>query len=187
MKHAASVRATAPVPTIPIARCAMDVRDRAEIGGFLRGIAAKIPLTSMLSSAFRSASRGTRGCRCIHILRTVPEYRTWRQQQEGDVGFVPTMGALHPGHLSLVGASSEANSATVASIFVNPLQFAPHEDFDRYPRRVERDVELLASRGVSAVFVPDAREMYASKRPAQVVIPDIDTIAEGAARPGFFR
>mmetsp|Transcript_11552 Transcript_11552/g.36924 ORF Transcript_11552/g.36924 Transcript_11552/m.36924 type:complete len:310 (+) Transcript_11552:1232-2161(+) len=141
---------------------------------------------SAAATSLRSRSRSTCGRRWIQVCRTVPEYRAWRQQQSGSVGFVPTMGALHDGHLSLVDAARDANAATVASIFVNPLQFAPHEDFDRYPRRVERDVELLESHGVSAVFVPDARQMYASKEPARVVIPNIDSIAEGAARPGFF-
>jgi len=102
------------------------------------------------------------------------------------VGFVPTMGALHEGHLALIDTARAACDRVVASIFVNPLQFGPNEDFTRYPRPVERDTALLAARGCDALFLPDVAEMYPT---------DADTVVSqriatehlcGAWRPGHF-
>jgi pantoate--beta-alanine ligase len=103
------------------------------------------------------------------------------------VGLVPTMGALHAGHLSLVDAALAECDRVMASIFVNPTQFGPGEDFSRYPRPLERDLEMLRERGCHWAFVPDAAEMYP---PAFDTYIDVGAIArpwEGVARPGHFR
>lgn len=104
----------------------------------------------------------------------------------GTVALVPTMGALHDGHLALVDIAARAASTVVVSIFVNPLQFGPSEDFTRYPRTLERDVDALAGRGVSIVFAPSVDEMYAGKRGTTVVPPEGSDAFEGAVRPGHF-
>lgn len=101
--------------------------------------------------------------------------------------FVPTMGNLHEGHLSLVRQAKSHGLPVVASIFVNRLQFAPHEDFDRYPRTLARDRELLASAGCDIVFAPDERELYPQPQTYKVAPdPAIADILEGHFRPGFF-
>lgn len=108
----------------------------------------------------------------IPVIRDLPSLRRWRQQVRSSgrtVGIVPTMGALHAGHLSLVQASkASTNQATVVTVFVNPTQFAPHEDLDAYPRTMERDLELLQNLrrdsdglgGEIVVFAPDRHTMY---------------------------
>ena len=105
----------------------------------------------------------------------------------GQCAFVPTMGNLHEGHLSLVRQAKQHGLPVVASIFVNRLQFAPHEDFDRYPRTLARDSELLQSAGCNLVFAPDERELYPQPQTVKVV-PDaaLADILEGHFRPGFF-
>jgi pantoate--beta-alanine ligase len=104
----------------------------------------------------------------------------------GTVGFVPTMGNLHAGHLSLVRLAHERASRVVASIFVNRLQFAPHEDFDRYPRTFEADCEKLAAAGVDIVFAPDERVLYPEPQRYMVQPPPVANELEGKFRPGFF-
>jgi pantoate--beta-alanine ligase len=105
----------------------------------------------------------------------------------GRAAFVPTMGNLHEGHLSLVRAARAHGGPVVASIFVNRLQFAPHEDFDRYPRTLQRDCELLHSAGCDVVFAPDEAELYPQPQTFRVVPdPALADILEGAFRPGFF-
>lgn len=104
------------------------------------------------------------------------------------IGLVPTMGALHEGHLSLVDRARSLADWTVLSIFVNPLQFGAGEDFDRYPRDLDRDVALALSRGVDAVFAPTVAEMYPGGAPQTVVTPG--SMAEqlcGSSRPGHFQ
>jgi pantoate--beta-alanine ligase len=100
------------------------------------------------------------------------------------IGFVPTMGALHAGHVSLIEAARAANGFVVVSIFVNPTQFGPNEDFTRYPRPLERDLGLCD--GVDLVFVPDAALMYPPGFQTCVQVKDLSKILEGAARPGHF-
>ena len=101
--------------------------------------------------------------------------------------FVPTMGNLHEGHLSLVRLARERGAPVVVSIFVNRLQFAPHEDFDQYPRTLQRDCELLDAAGCDFVFAPNEREMYPQPQGYTVAPPPALTdILEGHFRPGFF-
>lgn len=110
----------------------------------------------------------------------------WRQ--EGlTVGLVPTMGALHAGHFSLVERSLSECDVTVASIFVNPAQFAPHEDLDKYPRTLEADLAGLAERGVELVFVPPTDSLYPPGFSTYVAPPAVASSLEGAFRPDHFR
>jgi len=102
------------------------------------------------------------------------------------VAFVPTMGNLHAGHLSLMQIARENGDAVVASIFVNRLQFGPNEDFDRYPRTMERDREGLERKGVDVLFAPDEQEMYPTPQVYRVQPPPLASELEGAFRPGFF-
>ena len=103
------------------------------------------------------------------------------------VGLVPTMGALHAGHVSLVRAAKESCDAVVASIFVNPTQFGPREDYDRYPRNVEADCMLLEQEGVDAVFIPEPGDMYPPNAATYVDTGQIGERLDGASRPGHFR
>jgi pantoate--beta-alanine ligase len=103
------------------------------------------------------------------------------------VGFVPTMGFLHEGHLSLVRASRRECGTTIVSIFVNPAQFAPDEDFDDYPRNFERDAKLLEAEGVDAIFAPKREEFYPEGFQTYVTVEDITRPLEGASRPTHFR
>ncbi len=103
------------------------------------------------------------------------------------VGFVPTMGALHEGHLSLVRAAREHSDRIIASIFVNPLQFGPNEDYLRYPRNEEHDIELLRHEGVDVVYLPSVQAMYREGETVTVDPGHIGHIFEGHVRPGHFR
>jgi pantoate--beta-alanine ligase len=106
--------------------------------------------------------------------------------QHKSIGFVPTMGALHEGHLSLVRRSAEGNDITVVSIFVNPTQFNDTNDLLQYPRTLEADCRLLESAGVSIVFAPSVEEMYPQPDTRLFSYPPLDTVMEGAFRPGHF-
>ncbi len=103
------------------------------------------------------------------------------------IGFVPTMGALHEGHLSLMSRAREMTDVVIASIFVNPTQFGPQEDFDRYPRDLARDAELAFTRGVDFIFAPAAEDMYPKGFSTYVVVEGLSDKLEGASRPGHFR
>ncbi len=103
------------------------------------------------------------------------------------IAFVPTMGALHDGHLSLVAAARTRADYVVVSIFVNPTQFGPGEDFETYPRDVERDLDLLAAEGVDLVFTPTTEVMYAPDAQVTVDPGPLGDVYEGASRPGHFR
>lgn len=96
------------------------------------------------------------------------------------------MGALHDGHLSLVARARRENDRVVVSLFVNPLQFGPNEDFERYPRRLEADLDLLAQAGVDAVYVPSLETMYPEGSATRVVVAGVTEPLEGASRPGHF-
>jgi pantoate--beta-alanine ligase len=103
------------------------------------------------------------------------------------IGFVPTMGFLHEGHLSLIRKAREENGVVAASIFVNPTQFGPKEDLDRYPRDAEGDAKKCESAGVDYLFMPTAAEMYPEKASVFVTVEGVSDILEGAIRPGHFR
>ena len=122
-------------------------------------------------------------------IRTVNAMRTWsrRLQREGvTIGLVPTMGALHEGHRLLIRAARLACDAVAVSIFVNPLQFGPLEDFDRYPRSLAQDLRLCQSAGVDAVFIPRAQEMYPPDFETAVSVQRLTRRYEGLSRPGHF-
>ncbi|KPV71993.1 uncharacterized protein RHOBADRAFT_39745 [Rhodotorula graminis WP1] len=132
------------------------------------------------------------------ILTSVQALRDWRTARFADnesVGFVPTMGALHQGHLSLVKASLAANTHTIVSIFVNPAQFSPTEDLSTYPRTLESDLAALSLLDVSALFLPPVDALYPSgittdvtkQVGAFVEVKGLDAVMEGKSRPGFFR
>lgn len=123
------------------------------------------------------------------VARDVPSLRTavsgWRKAGLR-VGLVPTMGALHEGHLSLVRTAKERCDRVVASLFVNPRQFAPHEDFERYPRDEAGDSALLASAGCDLLFAPERSVMYPEGFSTNVIVTDVSTPLEGEMRPHFF-
>lgn len=125
----------------------------------------------------------------VEIIRTRKDMqakvRAWKAAGE-TVGFVPTMGALHEGHLSLVEKARENSTRTVASIFVNPTQFAPGEDFDTYPRREEEDVAKLASVNCDAVYLPSVAEMYPEGSVTNVRVESLSDLLDGIHRPHFF-
>jgi pantoate--beta-alanine ligase len=110
-----------------------------------------------------------------------------RLEREPSVAFVPTMGNLHEGHLQLARTARAHGRCVVASIFVNRLQFAPHEDFDTYPRTFEADCEKLAACGVDVVFAPGERELYPELQGFVIEPPELGNQLEGEFRPGFFR
>ncbi len=103
------------------------------------------------------------------------------------LGFVPTMGALHQGHLALVHAAKAQSDVVAASIFVNPLQFGPKEDLSKYPRSFERDCELLENAGVTLLFAPGVEEMYPEKELTYVNVESLSEKLDGKSRPGHFR
>ncbi|MET0294377.1 MAG: pantoate--beta-alanine ligase [Phenylobacterium sp.] len=123
------------------------------------------------------------------IVRTVKDLRTltagWRRAGEA-IAMVPTMGALHEGHLSLVSLARTRARRVVASIFVNPTQFGPNEDFQRYPRSETKDAALLASVGCDLIFAPTLEEMYAPGFATTVTVGGVTEPLDGAARPGHF-
>jgi pantoate--beta-alanine ligase len=122
------------------------------------------------------------------VITTVAEMQASREAIAGSIGLVPTMGFLHEGHLSLVRRSVRDNDCTVVSIFVNPTQFGPNEDFARYPRDEQRDLELLADEGADIVFMPSVDEMYPPGFDDWVELhgPLVERL-EGEHRPGHFR
>jgi pantoate--beta-alanine ligase len=111
--------------------------------------------------------------------------RSW-QGERASIGLVPTMGALHAGHLSLVERARVENDRLVVSIFVNPLQFGPSEDLDRYPRPVEADLEILRAAGVDAVYMPGVKDMYPEQATTRVAVHGVAVPLEGEARSGHF-
>jgi pantoate--beta-alanine ligase len=123
-------------------------------------------------------------CKTIDDMRAAS--RAARRQGES-LGFVPTMGALHEGHLSLVRAAKASSDVVAASIFVNPLQFAPTEDLAKYPRSFERDVALLEKEGVDILFAPTAEEMYPAGAVTYVSVEGLSEKLCGKSRPGHFR
>ena len=111
--------------------------------------------------------------------------KSYRSQGE-TIGFIPTMGALHDGHLKMMRMSVENNDVTVISIFVNPLQFGPNEDFDAYPRQIDQDVKAVESINVDYVFYPSVGEMYPDQLDITLKVGRLAEVLEGAQRPGHF-
>lgn len=123
----------------------------------------------------------------MELLKTIEELQAYRKTICQDIGFVPTMGALHQGHASLIESSKKQNAHTLVSIFVNPTQFGANEDLDKYPRTLEKDFLLCESLGVSAIFAPNASDMYRRKDEVGLTPPKAMTLVyEGAIRPGHF-
>lgn len=125
------------------------------------------------------------------ILRTVAELRAHLDAQRAHgkrIGFVPTMGNLHAGHYSLIELARRHSDHVVASVFVNPTQFGPGEDFNRYPRTADADAQGLAAAGCDALFLPavDAMYPFGADRAVRVCVPGLGDILEGASRPGHF-
>ncbi len=123
----------------------------------------------------------------MRVIETVSELQAWRRELTGSLGLVPTMGYLHEGHLALVHQARRENDFTGVSIFANPMQFGPEEDFARYPRDLPRDLQLLAREAIDIVFVPSLAEMYPPGFTSAVEVSAITDRLEGAARPGHFR
>jgi len=123
----------------------------------------------------------------MQLVKTIAEVRALRRGTPGTWGFVPTMGYLHAGHISLVQRARTENDHVAVSIFVNPTQFGPQEDLSRYPRDLKRDLELLEAEGVDLVFAPEAPEMYPAGFQTYVEVAEVTRPLEGASRPGHFR
>jgi pantoate--beta-alanine ligase len=123
----------------------------------------------------------------MHIVRTVAEMRAVRAALPGPVGLVPTMGALHEGHLSHVRRARAECASVVASLFVNPTQFGPNEDLARYPRDEERDAQLFAEAGIDLLFAPGVEEIYPPGHATTVSVARLSARLEGAHRPGHLQ
>ena len=123
----------------------------------------------------------------MQIAKTIAEMKGLRMKSFGSVGFVPTMGYLHEGHLALVKQARAENSVVVASIFVNPTQFGPTEDFRTYPRDTERDLAMLEKERTDIVFMPSAEEMYPEMFSSWVEVEKVTDRLEGSCRPGHFK
>ena len=123
----------------------------------------------------------------MHVARSAAELRVALAATERPLGLVPTMGALHAGHLALVGRARAECATAVASIFVNPLQFGPTEDFARYPRAFERDLDELRAAGIDVVYAPSVETMYPPGFATSVDPGPVTEHYEGALRPGHFR
>jgi pantoate--beta-alanine ligase len=126
----------------------------------------------------------------MDLVRTIEQIRRQVQGSRASgrsVGFVPTMGALHEGHGRLIDEARRETGFVVVSIFVNPLQFGPSEDFARYPRDIEEDLAFCRKRGVDAVFAPDVGELYPQEQKAFVEVPDLTRELCGRFRPGHFK
>jgi pantoate--beta-alanine ligase len=126
----------------------------------------------------------------MEIIRTISWMKETVRQARAEnhvVGFIPTMGALHEGHLSLIRRARADCSRVYASIFLNPAQFGPNEDLSKYPRTFERDVEQLTDAGVDILFAPDAKEIYPAEFRTYVNVEGLSERLEGRSRPGHFR
>lgn len=125
----------------------------------------------------------------IRTLYDMTDFRTRQRDRGATVGFVPTMGALHEGHMSLVEKAVKENEVTVVSLFVNPIQFNNPDDFEKYPRTEEEDFKQLAAAGVDAVFAPTAEEIYPDKedKGKEYALGNVAEVMEGKYRPGHFQ
>jgi pantoate--beta-alanine ligase len=127
----------------------------------------------------------------MKVLRSVAELRRWSRSQRSTrgatIGLVPTMGALHAGHASLIRAARSSCSAVAVSLFVNPTQFGPHEDYKRYPRSFDADCVLAKSEGADVLFAPAVEELYPEGAATFVEVEGLSKCLDGASRPGHFR
>ncbi|UXV35347.1 pantoate--beta-alanine ligase [Staphylococcus sp. IVB6181] len=125
----------------------------------------------------------------VQVITSISEMQQLAQsfkRQGKTIGFIPTMGALHDGHLTMMTRSTKENDVTVASVFVNPLQFAPDEDYDAYPRQIEQDTESAQSAGVDYIFHPSAEAMYPDEIGIALKVGRLAEVLEGAQRPIHF-
>lgn len=128
----------------------------------------------------------------LKVISTKKELRSYLKSLNGTIGLVPTMGALHNGHKSLIEAANKENDLVVVSVFVNPTQFGPNEDYDKYPRTLEKDVELAKEAGADVVFAPSPKEMYTNiyfeEKETTLVCPPYKYVNRlcGKSRPGHF-
>jgi pantoate--beta-alanine ligase len=126
----------------------------------------------------------------MEIINRIPRMKSLARQLAAEgrrIGLVPTMGALHEGHLSLMSRAREMCDTVIASVFVNPTQFGPHEDYDRYPRDLARDAELAFTRGVDFIFAPSVEDIYPDAFSTYIEVEGLSNRLEGASRPGHFR
>lgn len=126
----------------------------------------------------------------MKVIKSISEMKQWSDAQRSKqlrIGFVPTMGFLHEGHLSLMRIAKEKSDAVVVSIFVNPTQFAPSEDFDRYPRDLDRDSALCEKEGISVIFSPSSEDMYPENHRTYVITDQLSQILCGKSRPTHFK
>ncbi|HSU34977.1 MAG TPA: pantoate--beta-alanine ligase [Propionibacteriaceae bacterium] len=122
----------------------------------------------------------------MKVARSIAEYAALRDPAQGRIAFVPTMGALHNGHRSLIRLARSRSDLVVVSIFVNPLQFGPDEDYARYPRPLEVDLESCEAEGVDIAFVPSVTDLYPPGRQITVSAGALGSVLEGTSRPGHF-
>jgi pantoate--beta-alanine ligase len=142
----------------------------------------------MAPSLLRSiALKSDQTARVFNTVSDLREFLNATRAQRKTIGFVPTMGNLHQGHLDLVNKASEMSDVVIVSIFVNPMQFGPHEDFDAYPRTLDSDCSALANHPCNAVFAPTVREMYPKGVNTEIDVPSLSTILCGHHRPGHFK
>lgn len=123
----------------------------------------------------------------VRLVHTMKEISRRALRDGAKIGFVPTMGFLHEGHLGLIRRVKEFSDIVVVSVFVNPTQFGPDEDFDRYPRNLARDTDLCIAEGVDYLFTPEAEEIYPPGHRTFVEVEGLSDVLEGASRPGHFR
>lgn len=126
----------------------------------------------------------------MKIIRSIKEMTGFLQKlriKGKTIGFVPTLGALHQGHLSLIRQAAAENDIVVVSIFVNPIQFGPKEDYRRYPRNLRLDARLCRREGADVIFFPDAQQMYTSNYKTYVIVQDLSDVLCGKFRPGHFK
>lgn len=122
----------------------------------------------------------------MKVIKSVDELREYVAGLSGSIGLVPTMGALHEGHMSLIKRAVSESKNVIVSIFVNPTQFLPGEDLDKYPRKEEADIKICELCGASAVFMPNSEDMYFENEPCVIAPQKFANILEGKTRPGHF-
>ena len=123
----------------------------------------------------------------MNTINTIQNFRAWRKGISGSLGFIPTMGSLHDGHLSLVAEANKICTHTVVSIYLNPAQFAPDEDLATYPKNLQHDLEALSQFQIDAIFLPTDSEMYPRGYSTYMQETKLSTVLEGRSRPLFFQ